>query len=229
MRLGAHVANPPYVAFGRPSCELALRSIWVPNLGEAIIKNLPSSQNWFLSVLQLVFFPSAPLCGRFRYESFFRLGAHLANSPCVAFGHPYCVLVALLCVQVPTLPTCVVLHLGGNLANSPCIALGRPCCQLSSRSILVPILPAHLSPCLGTLPHFRNDSPCGHLSFQVGLPSGAQVVNLPCLCTPTLPTRPALPCGNPQFFLHMSCVAGSSVLLVGCPSCELALRCVWAY
>ena len=93
MRLGAHLANLPCVAFGCPSCRVALPCPWSPNLGQAVLKYLPRNQNWFLSVIQLVFLPSAPLCGRFHYGSscvslplFVCLGAHLANWPCVAFG-----------------------------------------------------------------------------------------------------------------------------------------------
>jgi hypothetical protein len=72
VRLGAHVAKSPCVAFGRPSCELALRCVRVPNLGEAVLKNLPPSQNWFLSVLRLVFFPSAPFVWSFSLRLFVR-------------------------------------------------------------------------------------------------------------------------------------------------------------
>ena len=88
------------VAFGCPSCQLALPCPWSPNLGHAVLKNLPPSQNWYLSVLRLVFFPSAPLCGRFCYGS--------------------------SCVWGPILPTCLALRLGAPLAESPCLALGLP-------------------------------------------------------------------------------------------------------
>jgi hypothetical protein len=54
-RLGAHLADAPCVAFGRPSCGRALRCVGAPNLGEAVLKSLPPSQNLFLSILQLVF------------------------------------------------------------------------------------------------------------------------------------------------------------------------------
>jgi hypothetical protein len=43
LRLGAHLADVPCVALGGP------------NLGEAVLKSLPPSQNLFLSILQLVF------------------------------------------------------------------------------------------------------------------------------------------------------------------------------
>jgi hypothetical protein len=55
LRWGAQLADVPCVAFGRPSCGRALRCIGVPNLGEAVVKSLPPSQNLFLSILQLVF------------------------------------------------------------------------------------------------------------------------------------------------------------------------------
>jgi hypothetical protein len=40
---------------GRPTCGRALRCVGAPNLGEAVLKSLPPSQNLFLSILQLVF------------------------------------------------------------------------------------------------------------------------------------------------------------------------------
>jgi hypothetical protein len=121
----------PCIAFGHPSCELALRCVRAPNLGEAILKNLPPSQNWFLSILRLVFFPSAPLCGHFHYGSScvwapilrtgleLCLGTHLANLPWVAFGRPYCKL-TLGCVWAPTLHCVWVPNLGeAILKNLP--------------------------------------------------------------------------------------------------------------
>jgi hypothetical protein len=66
LRLGTHLADAPCVAFGHPSCGRASHCIGAPNLGEAVLKSLPPSQNLFLSILQVVFSPSAPLCGRFR-------------------------------------------------------------------------------------------------------------------------------------------------------------------
>jgi hypothetical protein len=55
LRWGAQLADVPCVAFGRPSCGRALRCVGVPNLGEAVLKSLPPSQNLLLSILQLVF------------------------------------------------------------------------------------------------------------------------------------------------------------------------------
>src|ERR1700678_4487904 len=42
-------------ALGCPTCGRALCCVGVPNLGEAVLKSLPPSQNLFLSILQLVF------------------------------------------------------------------------------------------------------------------------------------------------------------------------------
>jgi hypothetical protein len=92
VHLGAHVAKSPCIAFGHPSCELTLRCIRAPNLSEVVLKNLPPSQNWFLSILRLVFLPSAPLCGRFRYGSScvsLRPFVHFITA-LRAFGHPSC-------------------------------------------------------------------------------------------------------------------------------------------
>jgi hypothetical protein len=60
VRWGAQLADVPCVALGRPtcgrpSCGRALRCVGAPNLGEAVLKSLPPSQNLFLSILQLVF------------------------------------------------------------------------------------------------------------------------------------------------------------------------------
>jgi hypothetical protein len=55
VRWGAQLADVPCVALGRPTCGRSLCCIGVPNLGEAVLKSLPPSQNLFLSILQLVF------------------------------------------------------------------------------------------------------------------------------------------------------------------------------
>jgi hypothetical protein len=65
LHLGDHLADVPCVALGCPTCGHALRCVGAPNLGEAVLKSLPPSQKNFLSILQLIFLPSAPLCGRF--------------------------------------------------------------------------------------------------------------------------------------------------------------------
>jgi hypothetical protein len=111
MRLGAHVEKSPCIALGHPSSELALHCVRAPNLGERILKNLPPSQNWFLSIICLIFLPSAPLCGRFRYGSScfsLRPFVHFVTA-LHAFGRPSCQL-ALHCIWVPLLPTPLALH-----------------------------------------------------------------------------------------------------------------------
>jgi hypothetical protein len=52
---GTQLADVPCVALGRPSSGRALHCVGAPNLGEAVLKSLPPSQNLFLSILQLVF------------------------------------------------------------------------------------------------------------------------------------------------------------------------------
>jgi hypothetical protein len=101
--LGTHIANLPCVVFGCPSCQAALPCPWSPNLGQAVLKYLPRSQNWFLSIIQLIFFPSAPLCGHFHY-----------GSSCVSLHSLY--------VWVPILTTSLVLCLGAPPTKSPCLA-----------------------------------------------------------------------------------------------------------
>jgi hypothetical protein len=55
VRWGAQLADVPCVALGRPTCRRALRCVGATNLGEAVLKRLPPSQNLFLSILHLVF------------------------------------------------------------------------------------------------------------------------------------------------------------------------------
>jgi hypothetical protein len=242
VRLGAHVANSPCVAFGRPSCELALRSVRAPNLGEAILKNLPPSQNWFLSVLRLVFLPSAPLCGRFRYgsscvslRSFVRFVTALR-----AFGHPSCHL-ALHCIWVPLLPTrlalplvaqpwpgfsCVSLwlfvRLGAHVANSPCVAFGRPSCELALPCVRAPNLGEAV---LKNLPPSQNwflsvlrlvflpSAPlCGRFRY------GSSCVSLWPFMRISL-----------RLFVRLGAhLANWPCIAFGCPSCQLALPCPWS-
>jgi hypothetical protein len=137
LRWGTQLADGPCVAFGCPSCGRALRCVGVPNLGEAVLKSLPPSQNLFLSVLQLVFKPSSPLCGRFRFGSVFRLGAHLADVPFVAFGCTTCGR-ASHCIGAPNLGEAILKSIPPSknyflsilqLVFSPTAPLcGRFCC-----------------------------------------------------------------------------------------------------
>jgi hypothetical protein len=55
VRWGSQLADVPCIALGRPTCGRALRCVGAPNLGEAVLKSLPPSQNLFLSILHLVF------------------------------------------------------------------------------------------------------------------------------------------------------------------------------
>jgi hypothetical protein len=148
---------------GKRGTQMQCKASWQdgrPNLGEAVLKNLPPSQSWLLSILQLVFLPSAPLCGRFCYDSswvsllsFMRFVTTLR-----AFGCPSCQLV-LHFIWVPLLPTrlafplvaqpwpvssCVLLRLfmrlGAHVEKSPCIALGHPSSELTLRCVRPPTL-----------------------------------------------------------------------------------------
>jgi hypothetical protein len=166
--LGAHVANSPCVAFGRPSCELALRCARAPNLGEDVLKNLPPSQNWFLSVLWLLFLPSAPFVWSFSLRLFVRFVTAL---PAFRYGRS--------CV-----PLRRFVRLAAHLANWPCIAVGCPSCQLA--------LPSPWSPNLGQAPRaFRYGSSCvwvPMLRSRLALRLDAHLVNSPCVAfrCPTL-------------------------------------------
>jgi hypothetical protein len=101
----------------------------VPKLGEAVLKSLPPRQNLFLSILQLIFQPSAPLCGRFRCGFVLRLDDHLADVPCVAFGRPSCGRALRFVVDV---------RWGTHLVEVTCVALGRPTCGRALRCVGAP-------------------------------------------------------------------------------------------
>jgi hypothetical protein len=170
--LGAPLANSPCLALGQAprAFRYGFSCVWAPilrtrlalrlgpNLGEAVLKNLPPSQNCFLSIIRLVFLPSAPFCGRFHCGSScvsLQPFVHFVTAIRV-FGRPSCQL-ALHCIWVPLLPTRLALPLvpnlgqaprvfrygssciwapmlrtrlalrsGAHLANSPCVAFGRP-------------------------------------------------------------------------------------------------------
>jgi hypothetical protein len=104
------------------------------------------------------FFVWAPIL---RTRLVLRLGAHLADVPCVvlgrptrgralrlrcgrALGRPTCGR-ALRCVGVPNLRTCLALRLGAHLADVPCVALGCPTCGRALRCVWAPILPTCLA------------------------------------------------------------------------------------
>jgi hypothetical protein len=176
VRLAAHLDNWPCIAFGCPSCQLALTSPWspnlgqaprvfhygslcvwvpmlrsrlalrlgahlvklalrcvrVPNLGEAVLKNLPPSQNWFLSVLRLVFFPSAPFVWSFSLRLFMRF----------RYGHS-CVPLRLFVRFVTAVRA---FHYGSScISLRPCARPRHPSCQLALHCIWVPLLPTRLA------------------------------------------------------------------------------------
>jgi hypothetical protein len=166
--LGAHVANSPCVVFGRPSCELTLHCVRAPNLGEVVLKNLPPSQNWFLSILRLVFLPSAPFVWSFSL----RLFVHFVTAlHAFRYGRS-CILLRLF------------MHFVTHLANWPCIAFGCPSCQLA--------LPCPWSPNLGQAPRvFRYGSSCvwvPMLRSRLALHLGTHLANSACIAfrRPTL-------------------------------------------
>jgi len=127
------------VAFGHPSCELSLRCVQAPNLGEAVLKNLPPSQNWFLSVLRLVFLHSAPFVW-----SFFAM-------PLRAFRYGRSCIPLRLFVRFVTAVR--VFRYGSSCVSlRPFVrsvtalrAFGRPSCQLALHCIWVPLLPTRLA------------------------------------------------------------------------------------
>jgi hypothetical protein len=191
VRLGAHLANwpciafgcpscqlaLPCVAFGRTSCELALRCVRAPNLGEVVLKNLylqakigsyPSSGSSFCLVL--------PLCGRFRYGS--------SCVPLRLFVRSVTALRAFPCGRSCVPLRLFVRFLTAVLANRPCIAFGCPSCQLA--------LPCPWSPNLGQAPRvFRYGSSCVRvpmLRSRLALRLGAHLANSPCVAfgRPTL-------------------------------------------
>jgi hypothetical protein len=251
VRLGAHVEKSPCVALGHPSSKLALRCVQAPNLGEGVLKNLPPSQNWFLSVIHLVFFPSAPLCGRFRYSSscfslrpFVRFVTALR-----AFGRPSCQL-ALHCFWVPLLPTRLALPLVRLLV---CFVTAFrvfrcPSCELALTCVRAPnlgeavlknlpprqncflsIIRLVFLPSAPFCGRFRCGSSCVSLRPFVCFVTALRAFGRPscqlalhCVWVPLLPTRLALPLVRLLVRFIMA------FRVFGCPSCELALTCVRA-
>ena len=100
---GTQLADLPCVVFGRPSCLRALRCVGPPNLGEAVLKTLPPSQNWFLSVLRLVFLPSAPFVWSFSSQLFVRFVTAIRV---FRYGSS--------CIWAPILRTHLALHSGAR-------------------------------------------------------------------------------------------------------------------
>jgi hypothetical protein len=77
------------------------------------------------------FFVWAPIL---RTRLALRLGAQLADVPCIALGRPNC-----RCADVPFV--CIAdVRSGTQLADVPCVALGRPTCGRALRCIGAPNL-----------------------------------------------------------------------------------------
>ena len=146
LRLGADLADVPYVAFGCPSCERAFCCVAAPNLGEAVLKiylqakicSYPSSSSSFCLVLPCVdvfvadeFFVWAPIL---RTRLALCLGEQLAVVPCVALGLPTYGRADVPCVCVADV------RWGAQLADVPCVALGRPTCGRALRCVGAPNL-----------------------------------------------------------------------------------------
>jgi hypothetical protein len=131
----------------------------------------------------------------------FRLGAHLANSPCIAFGRPTCGR-ALRCIGAPILRMCLALRWvaqpwGGRIKKStskPKFVLIHPPTRLLAYCSLVWTF------------LFR-------MSFAFGRPSCRRALR--CVGAPNLGT-----CGR-ALRLHCGRVLGH-------PSCKRALRCIGA-
>jgi hypothetical protein len=88
MRLGAHLADVPCVALGRPTSVRPYQKVYL----QAKICSYPSSSSSFSLVLPCVdvfvadeIFVWATIL---RNRLALRLGAHLADAPCVALGRP---------------------------------------------------------------------------------------------------------------------------------------------
>jgi hypothetical protein len=211
VRLGAHVEKLPYVSLGHPSYELALRCIQAPNLGEGILKNLPPSQNWFLSIIRLVFLPSAPLCGRFRYgSSCFSLRPFMRFFMALrAFGRPSCQL-ALHCVWVPLLPTRLALPLVRLLVRfvTAFRAFGHPSSELA--------LPCVRASNLGEA-ILKNLPPSQNCFLSI-----IRIVFLP-----SAPFCGCFRCGSLCVSLGPFVHFVTAIRVFGHPSCQLALNCVW--
>ena len=88
LRLGAHLADVPCVALGRPTSVRPYQKVYL----QAKICSYPSSSSSFSLVLPCVdvfvadeIFVWATIL---RNRLALRLGAHLADAPCVALGRP---------------------------------------------------------------------------------------------------------------------------------------------
>jgi hypothetical protein len=99
LRLGAHLADAPYIAFGHASCGRALSLRWGAQLADVLTCHAFALRNCGRALrLRCGRALGHPACGRaLRYVGapnlwtvslVLRLGAHLADVPCIALGHP---------------------------------------------------------------------------------------------------------------------------------------------
>src|SRR6202789_3814422 len=91
-------------SFGRPSCELALRCVWAPNLRTCL------ALRWGAQLANVW------TCLAFALRTC--VGAPNLRT-CLAFA-------LRTCVGAPNLRTCLALRWGAQLADVPCVALGCP-------------------------------------------------------------------------------------------------------
>jgi hypothetical protein len=127
---GAQVANVPCVALGHPTCGCALRSVGAPNLRTCLVLRLGAhlvdapcvalGHPTLVRPYQKVYL-QAKICSYPSSSSSFSLVL-----PCVdvfVADYPSCEL-ALRCVWLPNLQTCLVLHWGTQVADvRTCLAL----------------------------------------------------------------------------------------------------------
>jgi hypothetical protein len=98
LRLGAHLADAPLVALGRPTWVRPYKKVYL----QAKNFSYPSSSSSFRQVLPCVdifvadeFFVWAPIL---RTRLALRLGTQLPDVPCVALGRPSCGRVGVPCI-----------------------------------------------------------------------------------------------------------------------------------
>jgi hypothetical protein len=113
----------------------------VPNLGEAVLKSLPPSQNLFYPSSSSSFTLVLPCVDGFVADEFFvwapilrtrlvlRLGTQLVDVPCIALGHPTCGRVDVPCICVADV------RWGAQLEDVPFLALGRPSYRRALRCV----------------------------------------------------------------------------------------------
>ena len=220
----------PCVTFGRPSCGRAFRCIAAPNLGEALLKSLPPSQNLFLSILQLVFLPSA--------DEFF-VWAPISRARLVLrFGAP---VKDLLRFWAPIWPTRLAFPQKPHVSSPPHLCcwplriswLGAPLGD--STRFWSPLWPTRLAFPLET-PSFFPTAPLS-LALSVLL-VGRSSCRLASVLGSHFADSPCVPAGNPKFFPHRTSFAGSlgfvgsalplaTRLGFGRPFGRLALRSLW--